>query len=726
MLIFFVLLLLGACSPASRTDKEGPAENTTLPAEVQRLSDSITGLKTQLALLQKEKLQNDSLSQVVAALLTEKQRLSKSQPPVVPSSSESKTAQANLQLEANIKTLQKQKDSLLAANNRVVRQLENVNMRANERDSLARLNGALRDRLSSVQQKLAVTARQKKQDSLAMAASLGSATQQQQELKKLARLRDSLRQSNRQLANRLNAAERQIGSLADQIKQDSLRMAKALTDESGKAATTRQTAAKQQQEKDSLSRVARSLASRLSASEQTIGSLREEKKKDSLAFVALLAEKEKTSVVTPPAAVAAQPNSRREADSLKAQIQMLENQLAAQHLQQEPAEEEVAAEETVAPADSLASIKRWAVGSAAPERDLREGFRLLLLAQQAEKTDPTLSLKLLREALRYSDDPLIIKETQRVYDTYYFYETLVQKSRPARSISLNETYLAVNLSNDSAYLYHGIDTVLQAVQGYSKVSAVMLPPQPYLFTGHRTGEVTVHNLATGKQAARFKAHDERITTLAFIGKNNSFLATGSTDKTIYLWTNKYEKTHRLVGLRAAVTSIDVSRSMLIAGASGDMSPRLWNTDGKLLLNLASHKDSVYSLDVSDNARYLLTTSRDKTAVLWDLKGNFVRAYAGHRAALTHGIFSHNQRLVALASADGSIILWNVNGTRLGTLTGHRQQVNQLVFDKTDTYLYSCSDDGTVRRWLVKKPGEIDLSIIPPLSEKELAGLRTLK
>ena len=668
LFIFLAALGLG-CAETSGDKDDNPAQDTeavyALQAEMELLKDSISGLQSALLLAQKERDSNDSLRQLVASLIR-----SKASQPVsdqVESTSAGRLAKLN-------ESLLRQRDSLLAANAKVVREIDQLKTasklpppeRAVE-DSLLNLNSDLTASLANVQQKLTSLSRQKKKDSLALVVSGGSSSQYQKEMNLLMRQRDSLEQANLVIAKRSEAYQKNLELLTDQRKKDSLALANTRSNREANAAVATENQA----------------AAKLAA-------------------------------------------SQKEIDSLKSQLALLSQKLETTDPEEMPPG--MSTEENRENADSaFSSIKRWTdTENKAATSDLREGFRLLLLAQQAEKTDPTLSLKLLREALRYSDDSLIVKETRRVYDNYYFYETLVQKRRPARSFSLNETYLAVNLANDSAYLYHGIDSILQQVQGYSRVSAVLLPPQAYLFTGHPTGQVSMYNLTTGKQQNRFQAHDERVTALGFIGKNEAFIATGSTDKTIYLWTNKFEKGSRLVGLRSAVTHIDVSRSLLIAGASGDLAPRLWNTEGKLLLNLTGHEDSVYSMDISDNARYLLTSSRDRTAQIWDLKGTFVRAIGGHRAVLTRGIFSHSQRLVALASADGSISLWNFNGAPLGKLLGHGQHVNQLVFDKTDTYLYSCSDDGTVRRWLIKKPNQLDLTIIPPMTEKERVGLSVLK
>jgi len=713
LLLFTVNIFLLGCGDSPRGDSEKPlnADSAAQQMLFESMGDSIRGLQIQLQFAQSEQKRNDSLTTLINKLISDRQsNVSNSV-----ESSPSPPAATSLEntYRTKIATLTREKDSIHVAYEKSNRDLKNVAQElaknrtaatatARASDSLSAVNSNLLTALNKSRQQLNAVALQKKRDSLLLASSSTSTVTQQRELSRLLAQRDSLQKANSLLSVNAQNYHKDINRLKQQRKSDSLRLVSL-----SKAAASVNENLRTDRERDSLLTVSGQLAKQLSSKEGRIDRLTERIVEDSVKLLAYQAKPSEKNRSSEPAAKTSPTQPQVVSDQ---PLGSDENSVSA--VQAENGENNAL--------DSMASIRRWADPSftEAKARDLREGFRLLLLAQQEEKQNPTLSLKLLREAGRYSNDSIIVAETKRVYDNNYFYEVLVQKKRRIRAISLNEKFLVANLSNDSAYLYSGVDSVMFLAKGLSKVSAVLLPPQNYLFAGSPSGQVIVHNLTSGKQQASFKAHGERITSLGFVGRNEVFIATGSADKTIYLWSNKYEKGDRLVGLKAPVTNINVSRGNLISGASGDFAPRLWNTEGKLLLNLTGHKDSVHSLDISSNARYLLTTSADKTASLWDLKGTLVRSFGGHRAALTQGKISNGHRFVALASEDGTIALWGINGNLVSKLTGHTQQVNQVIFDKTDTYLYTCSDDGSVRRWLIRKPKDVDLSTIPPFTPNE--------
>jgi U3 small nucleolar RNA-associated protein 13 len=140
---------------------------------------------------------------------------------------------------------------------------------------------------------------------------------------------------------------------------------------------------------------------------------------------------------------------------------------------------------------------------------------------------------------------------------------------------------------------------------------------------------------------------------------SAFLATGSQDRTIKLW----------------------SLEDIFSSSGSD--PNLDHDEPnklKSLLTQKAHEKDINSLDISPNNRLLATGSQDKTAKIFEIehqKGgritvNLVGTLKGHKRGIWNVKFSGVEKIIATASGDKSIKLWNLDDyscikVRLGSL-----------------------------------------------------------
>ena len=352
---------------------------------------------------------------------------------------------------------------------------------------------------------------------------------------------------------------------------------------------------------------------------------------------------------------------------------------------------------------------------------LSEAFKILLQAKRVEESDPTLALQLMQEALKLSKDSALVAEASRMYHTHYFYQHLLHLDQPITSFSQSKDRLIV-LAGDKAYLYTQTDQALVLSRSFTGISAVHVStPQNILLLGDKDGNVHLYNLQHDKLQKTLKAHDQAITALAFAGQLNAYIITGSQDKTLQIINKRHEKTSRLVGHRSGIRSIDINvKYGMIAAASGDAEPRIWNFDGKLMLKLPPHAGESSIVRIAATGERLLTAGSE-TIRLWDQHGNLKALLKGHNDAVTAGAFANRSGRAATGDLDGKIIWWDENGLPLHTLTGHSEKITSLQFSEDDKWLYSASEDGTIRQWLLSKPDTPDYSIIAPLSKAKKAA-----
>jgi len=181
--------------------------------------------------------------------------------------------------------------------------------------------------------------------------------------------------------------------------------------------------------------------------------------------------------------------------------------------------------------------------------------------------------------------------------------------------------------------------------------------------GKEKGNLKPQNLLTG--------HQDRIYCCA-ISRDNSFIVSGSDDKTC-----------------------------------------LWDREsGKCFKVLGGHESAVRSCDIFENL--ILSASYDKTLKLWDSNGQELRTFKGHSSAIRCCRFSNSGRLFASGSYDHSVRVWRIEQTSsIKEFEGHMDSVYSCAWSSNDELLLSAGTDETLRVWHVEQETCLQTIKSPP-------------
>lgn len=154
---------------------------------------------------------------------------------------------------------------------------------------------------------------------------------------------------------------------------------------------------------------------------------------------------------------------------------------------------------------------------------------------------------------------------------------------------------------------------------------------------------------------------------------------------------------------------------LISGEGGcnTKAIRVWDLTTKQCIGiLKGHRGSVESIYITDDDKYIVSGSRDKTIKIWDIKTKkCINTISNESAYPVSKILPlHNKYIVSVNKKDycestkeedeWHIKIWDtkINSECTKTLIGHNDYVKAIALSNDNRFLFSASEDQTIKKW----------------------------
>ena len=232
--------------------------------------------------------------------------------------------------------------------------------------------------------------------------------------------------------------------------------------------------------------------------------------------------------------------------------------------------------------------------------------------------------------------------------------------------SPNGDLIAIGGAKQGVQLWNAITGGNIASLGDCSLTSLLVrfsPSGAYLAAAFESGTVAIWDPKVGREHLRHEAcHSEPITCLEF-STNNVFLASGSLDRAIQVWSVETARgLYRLATHEGPVTSLVFSSdSQRLFSGSEDHTIIIWDVlTGRMVGRMSGHHKAVNCIAVSKDGSMLVSGSEDKTVMIWDTNsGKCTRTFSkGHHTGIQSVHFFDDDKLL-VSACDETVISWNV-------------------------------------------------------------------
>ncbi|QBD77294.1 hypothetical protein EPA93_15355 [Ktedonosporobacter rubrisoli] len=216
------------------------------------------------------------------------------------------------------------------------------------------------------------------------------------------------------------------------------------------------------------------------------------------------------------------------------------------------------------------------------------------------------------------------------------------------------------------------------------------------------GTITIKNFETA-QETRIFLPGETITALA-LSASKRFLAIATRTGIVHIREWEHERgLHLTLPMQEQVHTLLFSAQddYLVTANDHQIALWCWQTMKEQPAYTLPHQETLSSLTLSPDKKYLLTTCTDEKARLWDLTTGLLINEMQHTKAVQLGIFSSDGTYLATASTDQTVSIWETSTGEKRACLLHSAITYAMRFSKDDAYLATASEDNIIRLWLWK-------------------------
>ncbi|KAG2741891.1 WD40 repeat-like protein [Suillus brevipes Sb2] len=228
------------------------------------------------------------------------------------------------------------------------------------------------------------------------------------------------------------------------------------------------------------------------------------------------------------------------------------------------------------------------------------------------------------------------------------------------------------------------------------------PDDTMVVCGSADGRLRLWNIKEGSMVGDpWEGHDAAMRCLDW-SPDALEIASGSQDGTIRRWN---PDTGRQIAppmktSHGWVVAVKYSPQgdKFISGGNGAIC--VWSRDGKLLIEIKGHDDTVTSLCWSEDGVYIFSGSLDGTIRKWrSIDGKELVVLRGHTKLVRSICLTPNERYILSASNDYSVRIWDLETNQpVGDPLLHDDEVFAVAMSPDGKYIASAGSDKKVYVW----------------------------
>ncbi|KAJ8597823.1 WD40 repeat-like protein [Rhizopogon salebrosus TDB-379] len=233
------------------------------------------------------------------------------------------------------------------------------------------------------------------------------------------------------------------------------------------------------------------------------------------------------------------------------------------------------------------------------------------------------------------------------------------------------------------------------------------PDHSMVVSGSVDGRLRLWNVEEGGAVGDpWEGHSARVRCLDW-SPNTREIASGSHDGTIRRWnpnTGRQIAPPIETGHGVVYAAKYSPRGDKCASCGSDSVIRVWSKDGKLLIEIKGHGNSVNSLCWSKDGAYIFSGSGDMTIRKWQfIDGKeLLVVLRGHTNIVTSICLSPNECHLVSASSDYSVRIWDLKtNQQVGHPLLHDDELLALAIPSDGRYITSAGKDTKVYVWSVE-------------------------
>ena len=319
-------------------------------------------------------------------------------------------------------------------------------------------------------------------------------------------------------------------------------------------------------------------------------------------------------------------------------------------------------------------------------------------------------------SVTYSPDELLILAAGWWWMSMW---EVVDVTAPPRVFEVHESILRVSFSPDSSR-FVSVNGDCDAIQIWDAswrledtkptfeeqgeiLPIALSPGGEFIASGSTDGSIYFWNVLNGELVKKLKLPNP-VISISFSPVNEKLIAFGSGDE-VQVWDVTNDE-HVIIGNHMAlVVSVAFSPSdgKLVASGAWDQTIRIWDVECKksVVGPLMGHANLVTSIAYSRDGTRLVSGSADETVRIWNPEtGQLLSTLNGHSSWVLSVAYSFDGSRIVSGSGDKTILVWNSqNGEIVGEpITGHGGWLNSVCFSPDGERIVSGSDGNIARVW----------------------------